>query len=191
MNEPEHRSLQGQYAGFVSRWIALVIDLSIILTINVVVAWATVSALMYAGVDIRDCELLESKPFQAGLCYAIRWSGVVAGSLFAYAYPLFFWTVTGQTPGNALLGLRIVRLDGRPMSLMTSLLRLAGFHLSMVMMGLGFLAMLGDDKRQGWHDKIARTCVIYSWEARQNSRLIERVRRLLRSPWKRRRSSES
>jgi hypothetical protein len=77
------------------------------------------------------------------------------------------------------------------MGLMTSLVRLAGYHLSTIPMGLGYFAVLGDDKRQGWHDKIARTCVIYSWEARQNSRLIERVRRLLRSPRKRRRSSES
>jgi uncharacterized RDD family membrane protein YckC len=191
MNEPEIRSLQGQYAGFVSRWIAFVVDLAIIITIEVVVAWATVSGLMYSGLDIRNCELLESRPIQQGLCYAIRWSGLVAGSIFAYAYTLFFWTVTGQTPGKALLGLRIVRLDGRPMGLMTSLVRLAGYHLSTIPMGLGYFAVLGDDKRQGWHDKIARTCVIYSWEARQNSRLIERVRRLLRSPRKRRRSSES
>jgi len=28
-------------------------------------------------------------------------------------------------------------------------------------LGLGFLAMLVDDRRQAWHDKIARTCVIY------------------------------
>lgn len=191
MNEPESRSLQGQYAGFVSRWISLVIDLAIILTIDVVVAWATVSALKYAGVEARNCESLGSRPLQAGLCYAARWSGVAAGSLFAYAYPLFFWTVTGQTPGKALIGLRIVRLDGRPMSLLTSVLRLVGFHLSTIAMGLGFLAILGDDKRQAWHDKIARTCVVYAWEARQNSRLVERVRRLLRSPWKPRRSGES
>lgn len=30
---------------------------------------------------------------------------------------------------------------------------------------LGFLVILADDRRQAWHDKIARTCVVYSWGA--------------------------
>ena len=46
--------------------------------------------------------------------------------------------------------------------------RLLTYGLSLAAVGIGFLFILSDDRRQGWHDKIAGTCVIYSWKARQS-----------------------
>jgi uncharacterized RDD family membrane protein YckC len=52
------------------------------------------------------------------------------------------------------------------------LLRLVGYALSIIPFGIGFLCCLWDDRRHGWHDKLAGTCVIY-W---RRSRVTELVR---------------
>ena len=46
-------------------------------------------------------------------------------------------------------------------------------------MGLGVLWVIVDDRRQGWHDKLAHTCVIYAWNAEQNVFLVNQVKRWL------------
>ena len=61
------------------------------------------------------------------------------------------------------------------MNLVTGIRRLLGYLVSTGSLGMGFLWMLIDDRRQGWHDKIAGTCVVYSWEARQNEEFLDRV----------------
>ena len=43
--------------------------------------------------------------------------------------------------------------------------RVIGFYISMAVFFLGFLWILIDSGRRGWHDKLARTKVIYTFEA--------------------------
>jgi len=76
--------------------------------------------------------------------------------LYLFACLIIF----GRTPGKALLKLRIVdvRSGDRP-----SALRLIVRHLGYVLSGclnLGFLWVAFDQRKQGWHDKIAGTTVI-------------------------------
>ena len=166
MSTSSARSLQGHYAGFVSRLVAVAIDLSIITSITVVVSWASLSLLQDVGIDIRDCPPLDSGAGDGALlCFVIQWAGIIVGAMFPSVYALFFWSTTGQTPGKAVMGLRIVRLDGRPMTLWTAIVRLVGYSISLATAGLGFLLALSDNRRQALHDKIAHTCVIYSWDA--------------------------
>ena len=40
---------------------------------------------------------------------------------------------------------------------------------------IGLLWVLVSDERQGWHDKIARTCVIYDWPAREDDGVVGRL----------------
>jgi uncharacterized RDD family membrane protein YckC len=69
----------------------------------------------------------------------------------------------GQTAGMRILGIYIVRVDGRPFSMRQALLRhLIGYPLSTAAFFLGFLWMLWDPRQQGWHDKLARTIVVMS-----------------------------
>jgi uncharacterized RDD family membrane protein YckC len=159
-------SLQGHYAGFVSRLFGVAIDLAIITVITVVVSWASLSLLEYVAIDIRDCPPLESGVGQGAIvCVALQWAGIAIGLSFPWVYTLFFWTTTGQTPGKAVMGVRVVRLDGSSMTLWTSIVRLVGYSISLASMGMGFLLVLADNRRQALHDKLARTCVVYSWEA--------------------------
>lgn len=69
----------------------------------------------------------------------------------------------GQTAGMRILGIYIIRVDGRPFSLKQAALRhLVGYPLSTAAFFLGFLWMLWDPRQQGWHDKLAGTIVVVS-----------------------------
>ena len=81
--------------------------------------------------------------------------------LVVLTYFVFFWTLVGYTPGKALLGLRIVRQDGRPLSVGRALLRYLGYWISAIPLFLGFIWILFDRQHEGWHDKIANTHVVY------------------------------
>jgi len=97
---------------------------------------------------------------------------VIGGLLISGAYFVLFWTLGGLTPGKALMGLRMVTRDGRRLSLMRSAVRLFGYLVSLLLYGLGFWWIALDNWREGWHDKMARTAVIYAWDAHPSSRSL-------------------
>jgi uncharacterized RDD family membrane protein YckC len=69
----------------------------------------------------------------------------------------------GQSAGMRILGIYIVRVDGRPFTIRDAAIRhLVGYPLSTVAFFLGFLWMLWDPRQQGWHDKLAGTVVVMS-----------------------------
>src|SRR5262249_20684585 len=84
------------------------------------------------------------------------------GVAFVVAYPIAFWVIAERTPGKALMGLRVIRTDGKPMTLGRAVLRYAGYWISALPLFLGFAWILVDDERRGWHDRIAGTCVVYT-----------------------------
>jgi hypothetical protein len=69
-----------------------------------------------------------------------------------------FWG--GRTPGKRLMGIRIVRLDGKPIGLWAAFNRFGGYAASIFTGLLGFLEMLWDPNRQALHDRIASTVVV-------------------------------
>lgn len=72
----------------------------------------------------------------------------------------------GYTPGKRLLGIRVVRLDGRPLSLWHAFERFGGYAAGVVTGLVGFAQILWDPNRQGVEDKIAGTVVIRMADAR-------------------------
>jgi uncharacterized RDD family membrane protein YckC len=60
-----------------------------------------------------------------------------------------------------LLGLRVASVDGSPLRLGRSLLRLVGMVLAALPLMAGYALILVDDRRQGLHDKLAHTSVLY------------------------------
>ncbi|HEX8831959.1 MAG TPA: RDD family protein, partial [Longimicrobium sp.] len=66
----------------------------------------------------------------------------------------------GQTPGKRLLGVRVVRLDGKPIGLWASFERFGGYAAGLVTGLLGFAQVFWDRNRQAIHDKISETVVI-------------------------------
>lgn len=68
----------------------------------------------------------------------------------------------GQTPGKMLLRIRVVKVDGSPLKTPDALLRFAGYVINSlpVLFGMGWAWAFIDSRRQGWHDKLARTLVV-------------------------------
>jgi uncharacterized RDD family membrane protein YckC len=159
-------TLRGQYAGFISRLIAFGIDIAVI----------TVSILALTWLLSATASLFSIDRF-ARMDVALKITILSIATLFYTAvYYIFFWTLAGQTPGKTLMGLRITTLEGQPLSFGRSLRRFIGYIVSILAFWLGFLWILLDNRRQGWHDKIAGTFVIYSWDARADSYLTEKIR---------------
>jgi uncharacterized RDD family membrane protein YckC len=79
------------------------------------------------------------------------------GALYFTAF-LTLWR--GKTPGKRLLGVRVIRLDGRPLGWWWSFERFGGYAASLSTGLLGFLQILWDANRQGLHDKAVETVVI-------------------------------
>lgn len=160
MHDPTDTSpLPGPQAGFVSRSIAFVLDL-VVMSAAVLLAIAFLQSVLafFTLYGLLGQRVVQSDPFRALVV------GVIAfiGASIAIGYPVGFWVLLGQTPGKLLLGLRIVRVNGQPMSIRRALLRYGGYWLSAIPLGLGFLWVLVDARRQGWHDKVAGTYVTYA-----------------------------
>lgn len=69
--------------------------------------------------------------------------------------------VKGGTPGKLILKLRIVNEKGEYIGIPISILRYIGYILSGIILGIGFLMIAFTEKKQGLHDKIAKTFVVY------------------------------
>ena len=158
--------LRGHYAGFVSRLLAFGIDLAIIVVTLIALGWlvGTVTSIFPSFI------LNPSSIAQIAL------AGLVSFFTTAF-YCLFFWMLTGQTPGKMLLGLRIVSSDGSRLTFWQAVRRFIGYFLSALALYVGYWWVLVDNRRQGWHDKLAGTIVVYAWDARLGDLFQEQIRR--------------
>ncbi|HYP17976.1 MAG TPA: RDD family protein, partial [Opitutus sp.] len=75
-------------------------------------------------------------------------------------YCALLWGLKGTTVGGIICGLKLVRLDERPLDWPTAIVRVLGGFLSLVAAGIGFIWVAFDDQKQSWHDKIAGTTIV-------------------------------
>ena len=75
-------------------------------------------------------------------------------------YHLCMWVWKGSTVGGSVAGLRVVRLDGRPIDWPVSAVRVLGSLISLLPLGVGFLWASWDSQMQSWHDRIAGTTIV-------------------------------
>jgi len=80
--------------------------------------------------------------------------------LIALAYFSALWAWRGTTVGGVVLGLKVVRMDGKPLTFPISLVRSLAAAFSIIVLFVGFLWIAWDPDKQGWHDKIAGTVVL-------------------------------
>lgn len=168
-------TLLGHYAGFVSRGVALLIDIGIISAI--IFTSVTVTNAFVSFFDLRD--ILESVITNVPLAQSIfRFFVVFGAAIFVVLYETLFWTLTGgYTPGKYIMGVRIVRTNAHRITLGRALLRYIFWWISALALGLGFFWVLIDNRRQGWHDRIAGTYVIYAWDAREDGMILNSIQR--------------
>jgi len=152
-------NLKGNYAGFISRLIAFGIDVAVITVTLILLTWLINTVLILFGLD--ELSAMET-------ILKILLSSLFA-LLFSASYFIFFWTFASQTPGKTLMGLRIVTMGSQPLTFGRAVRRMMGYIVSIIAFFIGFLWILVDNRRQGWHDKIAGTFVVYAWDARAGS----------------------
>jgi uncharacterized RDD family membrane protein YckC len=164
--------LQGQYAGFASRFLALIVDLAVVIGTITIVGIVVSLLLSFFRLDDLINDLLASDNILGDILRVVT---VLASIAFiSFAYFVLIWTFTaGQSVGKALVGVRIVPTDGSRITVWRAIVRYFAFLLSALLLFLGLLWVLVSDSRQGWHDKIARTYVIYDWPAREDEGVIK------------------
>lgn len=90
-----------------------------------------------------------------------------ADFLLSYVFPavasITFWIYKSATPGKMALGLKIIDADsGEKCSKGQLIGRYLGYYVSILIVGLGFIWVAFDRRKQGWHDKLAGTLVVRS-----------------------------
>jgi len=84
-----------------------------------------------------------------------------ASSILGGAIVFLFWVTLAATPGKLLFRLRITDAEtGAPPTARQCLIRLLAGKLCLLSLGLGYVWILFDPRRQGWHDKLAGTLVV-------------------------------
>jgi uncharacterized RDD family membrane protein YckC len=82
------------------------------------------------------------------------------GLLIAVVYFAGMWAWKQTTIGGIVVGLKVVRIDGRPFTFVTAIVRALAAIFSVIVLFFGFIWIGWDIEKQGWHDKIAGTVVV-------------------------------
>ena len=161
-----------RYAGLVSRAVSRVLDAALLAVFVAGSAWIVKQ---FLGIDPERCpEVREWWNVRARLCGLMPYFIPVAGVIVPPVYRTLFYVVSGQTPGMAVMGLRLLRADGRHVRLRQALKRIAVFY---VTLGLGSLLIPVSGRRRAFHDIVAGTVVVYDWgtQDREVRQVIERM----------------
>ncbi len=134
-----------EYAGFWVRVAAAIIDGLLILVVTAPVlisiygvGYYTASSFVFAG--IAD--------------FFVSW-------VLPAVAVILFWVYKQATPGKMAIAARIVDArTGEKPSTGQCIGRYFAYFLSGLVLGLGFLWVAFDNRKQGWHDKLAGTVVI-------------------------------
>ncbi|HBJ75195.1 MAG TPA: hypothetical protein DDY86_06755 [Syntrophaceae bacterium] len=147
------------FAGFWRRFVAYMID-GFIISVVFVVLGVVAGVAYFAGAMSGDSRVMIAKltdPAQMASFTVWIW---LFSLLINLGYFTYFHGSTGRTPGKMLLGLQVVSIEGAPISFGTAFLRSVGYLVSSLVFCLGYIWIGFDKKKQGWHDKIAKTVVI-------------------------------
>ena len=151
--EEQKGRVEAEYAGFWIRLLAYLID------------WLAIGVLsaIFSGVF-----WIFAFPF-----WGWHWGGggddaqfefwrMILACFVAAAYFTVFWALRSETLGMLVLRLRIVHADGTRLrnDWDAALLRFLGYFICWATVGLLFLWVAFDERKQGLHDKIANTFVV-------------------------------
>lgn len=143
---------QRHYAGFWRRLLAVVLDSVLVLTLTAPLLYIIYGHdyffWLFSQIDLLNV-------------YGL-WEIMLTRVLPVIAL-LFYWRVYGATPGKLLLHCRIVNANTfTPPGATQSIIRFLCYFVSALPMYLGFFWIGWDKRKQGFHDKMARTLVLYA-----------------------------
>jgi uncharacterized RDD family membrane protein YckC len=151
------------HVGFLERLIAYLVDY--VLLFAIFYAIAALLGVQAPGFYVEDTVVngVEGKRY-----WFYYWAGgqeSIVGNLASFVAALTYWigswTLLGATPGKMLLGQQIVHAQtGGRIGFGAAVLRYIGTIISAIPLCLGYLWIIWDAEKQGWHDKIANTRVV-------------------------------
>lgn len=127
------------YVGFWVRLLAAIIDWIILGIIGRILFGSEATQINNMGADVNFS----------------GWRTIVP-----FLYIIIFWVWFSATPGKLILGMKIIKTSGEKIDLKVSLIRFFSYIPSAFILFIGFIWIGIDKKKQGWHDKIAKTYVI-------------------------------
>jgi len=144
---------QGNYAGAATRLVAFAADVG--------ASWG-IFTIALAGISFA-IDLVTGNQVNLGSRQILALVGLIIWEFIYFAYQ---WSLGGKTIGMAVLGIRVVGKDGDAITPKQAVIRTITLPLSFLFFGLGFLGILLNKDRHAWHDRLAKTVVVYSWDAR-------------------------
>lgn len=154
-----------RYAGFWRRLAATLIDTVLLLAVSIPI-------MMIFGRGMMQSMRPGTLPTVPDL------NGLLLNYVLPLALTVYFWVKFLGTPGKLLLGCRVVdATTGAPLRAGQAVLRYIAYIVSTLPFCLGFLWIAWDKRKQGFHDKIAKSVVIIE-DATQTS--LEDLERELR-----------
>ncbi len=160
---PERVPLEFALASIGNRFLAVAIDHFIQFLSIFLIAWFFLSIAGYSSSDVMDTP---DQLFSEAPKWLIALLIIILFLIFSAYFIAFEWLWNGQTPGKRLMKLRVIRDDGRPLTLWEAiarnLLRIAdaipGFIIPVYSVGLIVIFLSSRDQRVG--DFFAGTVVI-------------------------------
>lgn len=154
IDTPENVVFGYSVAGIGSRFLAAMIDTTIL---------SIIIGFIYAAFLIIYATLPATLRNESTLGFFMGFVTILAFLVFWGFYIFFELTWNGQTPGKRWVGLRVVRLDGAPVSLVESIIRnlvriidfLPAYY------GIGLITMFLNSQARRLGDLAASTLVIY------------------------------
>ena len=114
----------------------------------------------------ESSEPVMPEPVNPKVYKGLAWlKGLVEDLGLGFGWAAFYFTMFtalwyGQTPGKKLFNIRVIQLDGTPLSVWDSFGRYGGYGAGIATGLLGFAQIFWDPNRQAIHDKISSTIVI-------------------------------
>ena len=150
------------FGGFWIRFLAIVIDAIIIGVVSAIVRIPLGLAGLGVGLGLgRNPDPNQVLAAVPAIMSLIGLSFLINLGL-SLAYEVYFLTTKGATPGKMVLGLKVTRADGGPISAGLAVGRYFGKILSGIILWIGFIIAGFDQEKRALHDHLCGTRVVYT-----------------------------
>ena len=143
-------------AGLTRRFCALLVDAAIVSAMTMLVLLANDSF-----APLQDAIYSADEAAATAAFRHFQAATILLNLVISAIYQTAFLTIlNGQTPGKVVFKVRVVKQNGKRITVLDALLRNCfGYTVSQLFL-LGFIWAWVDDDQQAWHDKMAGTIVI-------------------------------
>jgi uncharacterized RDD family membrane protein YckC len=158
-------TFKGHYAGFVTRFVAMVID-SLIISVSIGIMLGTAALILnFFNIDIQAITAGTSSMNTFVRNVTLFLTSFAFTFLVNMVYCVVLWNIAGKTIGKAVMGVRVIGPKGTRVTIGRGIRRYIGYWISAIPLFLGYFWVLINDHRHAWHDMLAGTSVIYDYEA--------------------------